>query len=652
MKAFHAEPNRDAVKKDYAARINKSHQTLYKYYYAWKESGLQGLLPAKKADAKKRGLPDDFVEWFRGEAENHNTDSIHQVRRSMIQRLRRGEKIPGLGTWRDLYAARFPGVPPPQGVGREYPGNNIESLIPTGYSHRNLLRCKGDLVESVAARQGTFAASRYGAFVYTTRVGLKVGSIYCFDDVWHNQNTNYMSGLKAVRPIELCGIDILSAHKFAWGARPRLWNPDTQRNETIKEHEFRFLLAYALCEAAGYRDDGTILWLERGTAAIDETLEKILGSLSHGAITIKRAPLKDARQACSIYRSVASGNPRFKPHLESHHNLAHTALSAVVGQIGRNRDVRPEEVDGRDKANELILKIAAVLPPDLAGLLEMPYLQWDEYMECVAAAYEELAWRTWHKLEGWEACRHYRSEFCLPTASNWIPLDAIMDIDPDACAKMQELLTAHPEYCRIRPMAPIEVWERHKNELRLLPKCAVPLILGPANGVVRTCPQEAQLTFSSRELGPVPHIYGREYQGDDGRARRLEAGQKYLFHINPFSASRELFISQPDGGYLGSIARINVPCRMDQAAVMERIKQVRAENGAMMKRVQGKHLTQLAQQAAAMARNTALVGAAVGEGLLKATAPTKAEPEPETPEQTAQGEDADAAIMELYGTQQ
>ena len=651
LAAFEEEPNRDLVKAEYAARIGQSHQTLYRHYYAWKERGLAGLLPKAKPEVKASGLPVEFVEWFRGEAENHNTDSIPQARRSMMQRLRRGEKIPGLGTWQALYAVRFPGVPPPQGVGREYPGDNIEAIMPSGYSARNLLRCKSELVESTAARQGTFAASKYGPFVFTTRVGLKVGSVYFADDVWHNQNVNWMGGTKAMRPIELCFIDALSAHKFAWGARPRLWNPETQKHEIIKEHEFRFLLAYALCEAAGYRPDGTILWLERGTAAVDETMEKILGSLSHGAITVKRAPLKDARQVCSIYRSVASGNPRFKAPLESHHNLAHTVLSGVVGQIGRNRDVCPEEIVGRDKTNELMLKIAAVLPPELGGLLELPYLQWDEYMECVAAAYDAMAWRTWHKLEGWEACKHFRREFCLPTSSERIPLDAITDIQPDACEAMQTLLTAHPEYCRIRPMAPIEVWERNKNELRLLPKCAVPLILGPKNGVVRKCPQEAQLTFASRELGPVAHLYGRDYQDESGRERRLQAGTEYLFHINPFSPARELFVSQPDGAYLGCVPRISVPCRIDQDAAMERIKQTRREWNAMAKRVSGRHLTQLAQQASAMARNTALVGAAVGDGMLRAAPAAAAVQEADTaPGQDTHGEDADAAILELYGT--
>jgi len=647
LEAFHAEPNKFAVVLEYAARIGKSKTQLNRLYYAWRDQGLAGLLPAKKID-KARGLPAEFVEWFKAEAENHNTDSIPQARRSMVQKLVRGEEIPGLGTWPALYAARFPGVPLPRGVGREYPGNNIETLIPAGYSARNLLRYKSELVESTAARQGSFAASKYGSFVFTTRVGLKVGQVYMMDDVWHNQNVNWMGSTKALRPIELCCIDLLSAHKVAWGARPRLWNPETKRNEIVKEHEFRFLLAYTLCEAAGYRPDGTILWLERGTAAVDEDLESILHELSNKAITVQRASLKEGRQACSVFRSADSGNPRHKAPLESHHSIAHTVLSGIVGQIGRNRDVRPEEVYGRDKANELFIKIGSVLPPELAGLLELPYLQWDEYMECVSVAYDELARRDWHTLEGWEACKFFKKQFCLPPFTDWKPLDALQDTDPAIAMAIYDKIREHPECGRVWPMSPLEVWNRGKHELRLLTKFAMPLILGPKNGIIRECPQAAELTFSSRELGPVPHRYGRDYMDEAGRVRRLEAGTKYLFHINPFSATRELFISTPDCAVLGFTPQIAVPCRVDKDAALERIKQVVATNNAMLKRVSGRHLTQLAKQAAATARNTAIIGAAMGEGMI----PMKPKAVPEIEETNSAGsDDADAAILEMCGVE-
>lgn len=651
MQQFDAENNRQAVAQDYAARLGKSEGSLRRMYYGWKQRGIEALAPKKAfrkmAAEKGRGLPPEFVEYFRTICESITSDSVPQARRILIQRIVGGEYVPGFGTWRTMWATRFPNIPPPRGVGAEYPRDNIESLLPRGLSPRNLNRHKGELFDLTSARQGTWAAHKYAPQVYTTRVGVKAGQVLIFDDVWHNQKVNFMGSSKSLRPIELCCVDLLSAHKVAWGARPRLWNPETKRHETVKDHEFRFLLAYTLCEAVGYRPDGTYLWVERGTASIDDELAEILSALSGGAIKRKAAPLKDARQLCSIFRSVGSGNPQFKTHLESHHSIAQTALSHLPGQVGRSASVQPEELFGRDKANELMIKVAALLPPELASQLEMPVLHWDEYMDCVFHAYNELAWREWHSLEGWERLRHYKKVFSLPGYTDECPLSSLSDMPPDAADGIRRILDQHPEWIRTAPMAPIEVWQKHRNEMTLLPKCAIPLILGAKNGVVRQCPQSAEIKFSSRSLGPAPHIYSREYIDEYGQRRRLQANREYLFHINPFSPARELFISDPSGSYLGSTGLISVPCRVDEDGVRDAIKRQTAEYARMARRVSGRHLSQRANQALAMQRNARLVNQAVDQGLL--TAGTDEDKNNARAVPAGCSEDADEAILELYG---
>lgn len=641
---FELEPNRSAVENDYAAELGKSVKTLYRLFYAWQHKGIEGTVP-KRAIRRRMaddGLKAEFVEYFRGTCESVSTPSVPAVRRLMMREFASGRRIPGLGTWQERWVTVFPGVKPPSnGADASYPRDNIEDLMPGGFSERNLSRFKSELVHGLAARQGTFAASRLGPFVYTTRAGVEVGQILMFDDVWHNQNVNYMDAMKASRPLELCCYDVRSAHKTAWGARPRLWNPETQKHEGIKAHEFRFFLAWCLCEEVGYRPDGTILWVELGTAAIDEDMEQILKAASNGAITVKRAALKDGRQACSIFRSVGSGNPRHKARLEAHHSIAHTELAHIEGQVGRNADLCPEEVYGRDKANKYLLKLAAVLPPEMASRLELPYMHWADYMELVVRAYDELSWRTWHKLEGWEACRHYTTKFRIPPFTDWVPLDAIMDGHPAQAEAIKAILEAHPEYCRIVPLSPIEVWTQHKSEMVKLPKSAMPLILGPDNGIIRKCPDTADIKFGSRDLGPEPHIYSREYVDEDGIARRLHSGCEYLFHVNPFSRARELMISDKDGRYLGTSARIAVPCQADADAVQARIVQKRAEWNRIIKTVTSRHLGKLAKQADAMGRNAAIVGVAAAAGLLG---------EGQKPAPSGHGsDDSDAAILELYG---
>jgi len=655
LEEFDRQPVRSACVREFAARAGYSQQRFYGLYYAWRKAGLAALAgkrAVKRASQRCRrtALSPEFIAWFRGLLEEHNTESVPQARRVFLQRLRRGERIPGLGTWRELWAARYPGVPPPASAGAEYPRGNVDALLPAGYSVRSLLHWRGELLERVAARQGTFAAHRYAPQVLTTRVGLAPGQILMADDVWHNQLVNYMGSPKALRPIELCMFDVASAHKIAWGMRPRVFNPQTGRHEGIREHEFRLLLAYWATEI-GYRPQGTELWLERGTAAVDDDLADALHRLSNRCVTVRRAPLKDARQVCSVYRSVASGNPSFKAPLEAHHSIAHTALSAIAGQVGRDRDVEPEEIAGRKRENELLLKLAAVLPPELASRLVLPVLQWEEYAECVITAYDELAWRTWHTLEGWEAARNFRHVAQIPPFTEPLPLDLLQDSHPDVAAAVLAAVREHPEWARTQPLSPIEVWQRGAGGLVKFQRSAAPLIMGARNGFVRAAPQEWQIRVASRELGPAPHIYTREYVDARGAGQRMEPGRQYLFHVNPFSTSRELYVSTPEGGYLGVAARIAVPCRADHDAVLDRIKAKRRAWAEIAARVSGRHLTTLARQAVASAANAALIGAAADAGLLPARAGSAegSATQAVEPAQAADTAEADAAIYEMYG---
>lgn len=649
MKEFDTLSNRKYAVEEYAAKIGKSAGRFYGFFYAWKKHGLKALLKKTTLRKLQPKRPAEFTEWFRGLLQEINTDSVPAGRRRMMERWAGGEKIPGLGTWRDGWAKRFPELEFPSD-GPVWPRtvDDLECLLPPGYGARSLLRDKQEKYDLVASRQGTFAAKRYGPQVFTTRVGLKAGQVLMCDDVWHNVKCNWLGSSKALRPIELCMMDALTGHKVAWGMRPRIWNDETRSHEIIKEHEFRYLLAYAFCESVGYRPDGTILWLERGTAAVDEDLERIFSNLSGGCISVKRAPLKEGRQLCSLYRAVGGGNPNFKAPLEAHHSIGHTEISHVVGQIGRHRDLQPEGVYGLDKENNVLLQLASVLPPELAQLLCYPVLNWTEYQECVSTAYDTLAWRHWHKLEGWEECKFFRKEFWLEKAAQWIPMSSLQDVAPDQADKILEALSANTDLVRDRRLSPIEAWQKTSQGMLKLPKEGVPLILGPKNGIVRKCPQEQYLVFSSREHGPTPHRYARDYRDREGYQHRLEPGREYLFHINPFSPERELFISDPDCRYLGVSPRINVPCRADTDAVMAEIKRKQTEKAEAYARVDRRALGRMAREAVQMQRNAALVTAAVDAGLLPEVKhkPRQIEAGPTT---STAADDGDDAILELSG---
>lgn len=647
---YHAEAVRDLVKGDYAAELGVSEGTLRSKYYKWKNGGLAGLVPKcarRRYVQRESGLPAEFKEWFKGRCESINSDSVPQVRRLMLLELAAGGKIPGFGTWRDLWDAAMGAVPAPESADGKWPRDlaGLEVILPTGLSPRNLLRHKGELMHLTMARQGSFAASALGPMVYTTRVGTRVGQILMFDDVWHNLQCRAMGQLKPVRMIELAALDLCSGYKCAYGMRPRVFNPQTGRNEGVKAHEMLLLLAYQLCEV-GYNRDGAILWMERGTAAIDEDMAEMIRALSGGKISHLKAPLKEARQACSMFKSVTGGNSRFKAPIESANNMLHTMLSHLPGQVGRSALVCPEELYGRDKHNELLLKLEMLLPPELAGQLQFGIAHSDEYMQIVGKVYDVMGRMTDHHLEGWEACRHFVKQWLPPGSSEWVALDSLLDGHPEMMVMANSIIAKEPERVRIMPMSRYEVWRRGQSELARLPKQAMPMIMGPNNGVVRQCPDSMDLRFSSRHLGTMPHVYSRVYVDENGFEGRMIPGKSYLFHINPFSPERELFISTPECRYLGCAKRTVVPCRADLDAINAEMGRKRKLAAAEFAQVSGRALTKRAGEVALMQHNAEVVRKAREEGFLQGNGSDNAA------DVLGDGElglEADEALLELAG---
>ena len=181
----------------------------------------------------------------------------------------------------------------------------------------------------------------------------------------------------------------------------------------------------------------------------------------------------------------------------------------------------------------------------------------------------------------------------------------------------------------------------------------MPTIMGRTNGLLRECPATAELEFSSKLLGPARHIYSRCYTTEIGEQARMIEGKTYLFHMNYFSPTRELFVSDPDERYLGIAQRVHIPCMLDADGVAERAKEVRKQWKTLAAPVARRAATRIAKQVADMQRNTAVVAAAIGHGLVQgAKTPTALQDEPVNAAQagrTAADDDADLALLELHG---
>ena len=174
-------------------------KSLYRKAAAWRRReaerpgrGWEALVPAA-AHAAPAGVAATaaFVQFWRGLVlQNQRVSS--RAWDKLLARLRAGEAIPGVGDWRAIWAAEFPGREVPA-VCPYRPG----VLLPAGWSKANLMRLLPSKWALTAARQGTLAAAALLPSVPRTRAGLLRGQIVEIDDMWHDVKVRAADGAPA-----------------------------------------------------------------------------------------------------------------------------------------------------------------------------------------------------------------------------------------------------------------------------------------------------------------------------------------------------------------------------------------------------------------------------------------------------------------------
>ena len=520
---------------------------------AVRRGGWRGLVNGAKLSGSAKGLPDEFIEHWRGLCER-NQRKCKPAHRRLIADWRAGLPIPG---YDESPTAGPDGIPP-------------------GWGYANLMRHAPTKYELTAARIGRSAAAAHRPLVYTTRVGLEVGQFYMFDDVEHDHKVNMLGvNMKALRPLELAALDVFSACKFAYGMKPMIWNEVKEKKEKLKDREMLFLLAYVLTKF-GYRAEGTTLVVEHGTAAVRTNIEKILADCTGGAVTVNRSGIEGAPAFAGQYRGRKKGNFRLKAALESIHALAHNELAALTGQLGMDRNHSPEELYGRDKHNEALLQALVAMPPERRELLRAPFLEMGEFQGLCAEIYEQINRRTKHDLEGWEQAGLIAKEWRVNRDMPWMPVERYMALPEGERATVEVLINSASALTQIRKLSPREVWDRGSRSLTKLQGCVIPMLLGQELAVERRV-EGSMFEFQDREVGPGTHRYLAQVQTQYRVPQLLKEGETYLTYINPFDPA-QLHVCDARGAYVGACApwtkirRDDVDAlhrRMGQAAKLE-----------------------------------------------------------------------------------
>ena len=363
--------------------------------------------------------------------------------------------------------------------------------------------------------------------------------------------------------------------------KPIVENEATGTLERLKEAEMVFLVANVL-SGTGYRDDdkGTMLIVEHGTAAIREETEQALFDLTGGKVRVERSGLQAKAAFGGMYDGQSKGNYRFKAALESLHNLVHNETAdtlLIPGQTGSNARLNcPEDLAGRDKHNNRLLKAMATLHPEQAAKLRLPFLEYREAFAVVSEILEQINRRQDHELEGWVEAGLISKEIRFDPDTPWIPLQRLAHLSSE-----QQAIAMEAAETRVIKHSPRQVFNAGKAALRRLPPEAIAMVLGPKCGrEVRV--DKGLIEFQDQWVGPGRLRYD---------APQFRDGDKYRAVLNPLDTAK-VYLFDAKGRFAGSCPRWDSPTRDDAEALQQALGRARKREAEL--------LAPLAQRGAAL----------------------------------------------------
>ena len=512
-----------------AGRLGVSVQTARRKYDLWRKTGDWRQLVNRARVPEARGLNEEFVDYWKKLCEQ-NGRKCRPAFRAFQRSWQQGEHIPGLD-------------------------NSLpRHVLPFGCTYDNLIRHKPTKFELTAARIGRSAAADYRPLVFTTRVGLNVGQYIVFDDMWHDFKVCAIGQRRPMRLLQLHAHDLFSGCQFARGIKPRLEDEATGKSVGLKEDEMLFLVAHVL-DTYGYRADGCTFLVEHGTAAVREDIERALFDLTGGKLTVNRSGIEGAAAFAGQYAGRSKGNFRLKASLESLGNLIHNETANLIqfpGQTGSNSRVNlPEELHGRERHADSLIKAMLALPAERAALLKLPFLEVNQAIWLVNEIMDRINRRTDHELEGWLEAGLTTTDFDVPGVG-LLTGSAVMALEEAKRAAV--LAVAAP---MARKLSPQEVFNNGKPMLaRFRPEQTAALLHTRAGREVRVG-QDRIIEFCDETISPEPLRY---------EARTLPVGEKYEVVVNPFAPqSAHLFDAR--GAWVGVVDAWQKIRRDDVAAL-------------------------------------------------------------------------------------
>lgn len=599
-----AAPVRSKAFKEEAARMagvrGFDAASLTRKYYAWIRSGRSRQALVNRACLPRRLQKNPIGHTYKKFCENNQRGS-KEAWREMIRQLCAGMELPGIGTWQAIWMRENPG--------ERIPDSCPWSILnpPRGMSYGNLQHYhRLSKFEKAASRVGLKAARQFLLPVLTTRVGLRPGQYYQFDDMVHDIEVNFTGQPRGLRPLEFSCFDVFSAMRVAFGIRPTLIDQDTGRKKKLTEKEMRYLTAHILCDV-GFHRDGCTLIVEHGTAAVSPQQEERIKRHAPN-IRLCRSAILSEQVHDGMFPGRKAGNFRIKPLIEASYALSHTVAAALPGQVGLDRNRYPERQAGAAAYNNALIRAAAKLPYDRARMLISPLIHFDVYTPIIGQLYERMNDRDWHDLEGWAQAGLMISEYRLAVDGNWFPMETLLDAPAEQRMAIEAFLKTRPEFMRTRKLSPREVWRSGQSELTRLNKFLIPDLLHPEDGKILKVQANGTLVFEDRYLGPGIHTYYATIETPDKFQQALCRERAYLVHVTPYHPEIA-FISDKDSGVImGCAPRYDVAPRYDQNAIERLMGKQAADMKLLADPIRERHADEAAAREAMLRWNRDVLG--------------------------------------------
>lgn len=527
----------------------KNPRAVQKKFYAWLRAGRNWTVLVNWAKVPRLASAEDarLGEAFKAYAER-NQRSNKRGWEALIRDLRSGRTIEGVGTWQDVWAQKYPRVPMPVRCPADW--------IPPGWTYETLNRRHPLTSYEVAlAREGAVAARQCTPPVYSTRVGMKPGTVYQFDDVWHDVLVA-VPGInkKLVRPLEFACIDVATTNKIGYGLKPQVLRDDHTR-EGLGKSLFKATIAHILVDV-GYSPEGCVFVVEHGTASLSDAEKETITRITGGKVTFRTSNVLGSQVLPGQFGGQGHGNFKAKALLESSHRLIHYAAADMPAQTGgSSRDGKPEQLYGLEAYADKLLAAYQHIP---VGLRKQVWyggaLPFATYRDLVAELYGIIYGRTDHKIEGWEENGWIEERWSMDGVTDWKPVAAIDALAPFARDAACQCLKT-PGYHKGVRLSPAEVWNAAQPGLERLPIWAVVDFLGDDCFRTVTVGKKSLLEFQDRDM------YGTERKvrflsvcvQPDGTSVMLAEGATYGLYTIPQDDSRAVVVDPVKRNVLGVV---------------------------------------------------------------------------------------------------